>query len=73
MFLDGPAGSGKSHVVGYAEAYTNNIQSPFDMRTIVVTALLGLAATAIGGEALHSAAGLNRTIESERDVSWTNA
>ena len=43
MFLDGPAGSGKSHVVkallGYAEAYTNNLGVTFDMRTIIVTAL----------------------------------
>ena len=77
MFLDGPAGSGKSHVVrallGYAEAYTKNIQDTFDMRTIIVTALSGVAATAIGGETLHSAAALNRTIDSERDSSWINA
>lgn len=54
MFLDGPAGSGKSHVVKallhYAEAYTRNLQVTFDMRTIVVTALSGVAATSIGGE-----------------------
>ena len=41
MFLDGPAGSGKSHVVkallGYAEAYTSNLGVTFDMRTIVAT------------------------------------
>jgi hypothetical protein len=77
MFLDGPAGSGKSHVVRallqYAAAYTTNLGLTFDMRTIVVTALSGVAATSIGGETLHSAAALNGSVDPERDQSWLNA
>ena len=77
MFLDGPAGSGKSHVVrallGYAEAYATNLKATFDMRTIIVTAMSGVAATSIGGETLHSAAAMNRNIDSERESSWINA
>ena len=77
MFLDGPAGSGKSHVVKallqYAQTYTANLGVVFDMRTIVVTAMSGVAATSIGGETLHSAAALNRNIDEEQDNSWINA
>ena len=77
MFLDGPAGSGKSHVVKtllqYAQLYTTNLGVTFDMRTIVVTAMSGVAATSIGGETLHSAAALNRNIDEEQDNSWINA
>jgi PIF1-like helicase/Helitron helicase-like domain at N-terminus len=76
MFLDGAGGSGKSRVVGellkYAQNFTSNLNLTFDMRTIVVTAMSGVAATSIGGETLHSAAAFNRKI-AEDDVSWANA
>jgi hypothetical protein len=61
-FLSGPGGSGKSHVITmvlqYARAYTRLLKVPFTKRTIVVTAMTGVAATAIRGETIHSAAGL---------------
>lgn len=75
MFLDGAGGSGKSRVVSelmkYARQYTSRLNLTFDMRTIVVTALSGVAATSIGGETLHSAAGLNSTRRKE-DLTWAN-
>ena len=41
MFLDGPAGSGKSHVVEtllqYAQLYISNLGVAFDMQNIVAT------------------------------------
>ena len=62
MFLTGPGGSGKSHVIHnileYAKNFTVSIGQPFTNRTIVVTALTGVAATSILGETLHSAAGI---------------
>ena len=64
MFLDGPGGAGKSRVieevVKYGKQLTDNLNMTFDMRTIVVTALSGVAATSIGGETLHAAVGLNK-------------
>jgi PIF1-like helicase len=76
MFLDGAGGSGKSRVVGellkYAEDYTSRLQLTFNMRTIVVTAMSGVAATCIGGETLHSAACFNRKIP-DNDNTWNNA
>ena len=75
MFLDGAGGSGKSHVVNelmqYAKEFTNNLEFVFDTRTIVVTALSGVAAVSIGGETIHSAACLNRKIPNDDD-SWKN-
>jgi hypothetical protein len=51
MFLDGAGGSGKSHVVNevllYASQYAAKLNCTFDMRTIVVTAISGVAATSI--------------------------
>ena len=76
MFLDGPGGAGKSRVVDelliYARQFTESHGLNFDMRTIVVTAMSGVAATSIGGETLHKAAGLNRRKETD-DRSWSNA
>jgi PIF1-like helicase/Helitron helicase-like domain at N-terminus len=61
-FLSGPGGSGKSHVITmvlqYAKEYTRLLKVSFTKRTIVVTAMTGVAATAIRGETIHSAAGL---------------
>ena len=76
MFLDGAGGSGKSHVVNevllYAKEFTTNLEFKFDTRTIVVTALSGVAAVSIGGETIHSAAFLNGKVPND-DQSWVNA
>ena len=65
MFLTGPGGSGKSHVIQnilqYGKEYTKHIGQDFTSRTIVVTALTGSAATSILGETLHSVAHINRS------------
>jgi hypothetical protein len=75
MFLDGPGGSGKSRVVTellrYAQDYTSRLGLVFNLRTIVVTALSGVAATSIGGETLHSAASFFRNIADD-DHTWAN-
>jgi PIF1-like helicase/Helitron helicase-like domain at N-terminus len=76
MFLNGAGGSGKSRVVNeilqYAKDFTSRLGFAFDMRTIIVTAMSGVAATSIGGETLHSAAAFNRKIADD-DTSWINA
>ena len=58
-FLTGPGGSGKSHVIAtvlrYSRAFTKLLKVPFTKRTIVVTAMTGVAATSIFGETIHSA------------------
>ena len=76
MFLDGAGGSGKSRVISellkYAQEFTLKLNLKFDMRTIIVTAMSGVAATSIGGETFHSAAAFNRKI-AEDDMSWANA
>jgi hypothetical protein len=63
MFITGAGGSGKSHVINnvlaYASKFCSNIDQPFDKRTIVVTAMTGVAATSILGETAHSAMCLN--------------
>ncbi len=63
MFMTGAGGSGKSHVINnvlaYASKFCETIGQPFDKRTIVVTAMTGLAATSILGETAHSAMCLN--------------
>jgi hypothetical protein len=76
MFLDGGGGSGKSRVVNeilkYAQDYTSRLKLTFNMRTIVVTAMSGVAATCIGGETLHSAACFSRNANKEAKL-WANA
>ena len=81
MFLTGPGGSGKSHVIQnileYAKQFTALIGVCFSNKTIVVTALTGVAATSILGETLHSAchiimngtvrAGLDNNTEAHED------
>jgi PIF1-like helicase/Ulp1 protease family, C-terminal catalytic domain/Helitron helicase-like domain at N-terminus len=77
MFLDGAAGAGKTHIIkattNYASNYASNLGVTFDMRTIILTALSGVAAVGLGGETIHSAAAWNRNIDPERDHSWINA
>ena len=66
-FLHGPAGCGKSAVLSllksYAEQYCNFIGQEFGNKTIVFTAMSGVAATLIGGRTTHKALHLNANIE----------
>jgi hypothetical protein len=72
--IHGPGGSGKSTVVNlviaYAKEYCELIGHPFTSRTIVVTAMSGVAATLLHGETTHSALGLNRKIKNEEIEDW---
>lgn len=76
LFLHGPGGSGKSTVIDlvleYAKEYCGHLQHPFTSRTIVVTAMSGVAATLILGETTHSAVYMNRKIpfEVEHIEAW---
>ena len=71
-FLSGPGGSGKSHVISsvvkYAKEFNKLLQVPFSKRTIVVTATLGVAATSIRGETIHSAA----LLMTKKKLIWTS-
>ena len=64
--LHGPGGSGKSTVINmvkaYAKSYCDALGHEFTCRTIVITAMSGVAATLINGETTHSCLGLNRKI-----------
>ena len=75
MMLHGMGGSGKSTVIAlvmaYAQEYCENLQHPFTIQTIVVTALSGVAATLIHGGTTHMAMGLNKTkVTSEMMEAW---
>lgn len=65
--LHGPGGSGKSTVINlvtsYAKEFCENLGYPFTSRTIVVTAMSGVAATLLHGETTHKALGLNSKLE----------
>jgi len=75
-FLHGPAGSGKTTVVDMLMKYANeccdNISHPFTSRTIVVTAMTGVAATILRGDTLHRSAYLNqlKPLEAEQIEAW---
>jgi len=76
--LHGPGGSGKSTVINlvtaYAREYCELLKHPFTARTIVVTAMSGVAATLLHGETTHSALGLNKDRLSEDEIeAWTDA
>jgi PIF1-like helicase len=78
-FLHGPGGSGKSTVIAliqcYSRAYHRLIQSETYNRSIVVTAMTGVAATIIGGETAHSAIHLNTKLSKigpEKIELWSN-
>ena len=64
MFLTGPGGSGKSEVINqlitYSQEFCARINFPFTTNTILVTACLGVTATLIHGQTLHSVTFLNR-------------
>jgi hypothetical protein len=62
MFMTGPGGAGKSAVINallsYCSEFSKNLGAHFDKRTIIVTALTGVAATSIMGETTSKAVGL---------------
>ena len=64
LFLHGPGGSGKSTVIDmvlmYCKEYYEHLDQSFTERTIIVSAMSGVAATLIMGETTHSSAHLNR-------------
>ena len=66
MFLTGAGGSGKSEITKqlllYGKAFCNNLGCSFTEKTILMTALTGVAATLINGEILHVAVYLNRKL-----------
>ena len=72
--IHGPGGSGKSTVVNlviaYAQEYCDLLGHPFTCRTIVVTAMSGVAATLLHGETTHSALGLNRKVKNDEIEEW---
>ena len=72
MLLHGPGGSGKSTVMNAVKAYARDfclmLGHPFTDRTIVTTAMSGVAATLIKGETTHSVIGFNRDTVQEEEV-----
>jgi hypothetical protein len=75
MLLHGPGGAGKSTVinlvVAYAAEYCGHLNHPFTKRTIVITAMSGVAATLLNGETTHSALGLNKAkIDNDQIEAW---
>ena len=74
--LHGPAGCGKTTVIDliieYARQFCKNLRYDFTTRTIVVSALTGVAATHLNGETVHSALHLNRKkgLEPEQIENW---
>jgi len=78
MFLTGAGGSGKTrvhkHVLVFGKRFCHNLSYKFDRRTIVMTALSGVAATLINGETVHSAAHFQTgSITTEHISSWKHA
>ncbi len=77
MFLTGAGGSGKSQVINairaYAKKFCVELKHPFTRRTIVVTALTGVAATSINGETLASATHImKKHITGDHISEWTD-
>jgi hypothetical protein len=78
-FLHGPGGSGKSTVISLLQLYSRQFHSehnnePYN-RSIVLTAMTGVAATIIGGETVHSALYLNNKLDymdAEKTDLWHN-
>ena len=76
--LHGPGGSGKSTVINAVKAYAANyckqLGHKFTSRTIIVTAMSGVAATLLNGETTHSVLGLNRdSAQVEEAEDWKDA
>ena len=78
LFLHGPGGSGKTTVIDlvmeYAREFCAYLEQPFGTRTIVLTAMTGVAATLLLGETAHAALYLNRRkeLEPEQCEPWSN-
>ena len=77
MFMTGPGGSGKSRVIDalmhYCRSYCSELGTQFNDRTIVVTAMTGVAATSIQGETTCSATRLAcERITSDHIDEWEN-
>ena len=78
-FLNGPGGTGKSHVVAaivrYCKRLCENLNVNFDRRTIVVTAMSGSAAVSINGETAHMACCINKkaAIPQQEIERWKHA
>jgi len=72
--IHGPGGSGKSTVVNlviaYAQEHCDLLGHPFTSRTIVVTAMSGVAVTLLHGETTHSALALMRKIKNDEIEEW---
>ncbi len=77
MFLTGHGGAGKSHVLNAvldcAKQFCLNLGVLFDRRTIVVTAITGVAAVSIQGETMHGAVRLGKEVKTEHINQWKNA
>ena len=76
--LHGPGGSGKSTVINlvkaYAADYCASLGHSYTNRTIIVTAMSGVAATLLSGETTHSVLGLNRdSVQNEEAAEWVDA
>lgn len=72
FLLHGPGGSGKSTVIAlvisYAKEFCQNLGHPFTIRTIVVSAMSGVAATLIHGETTHKSMALNKEEPSAEEI-----
>ena len=76
--LHGPGGSGKSTVINAVKAYASDfcdlLGHPFTNRTIIITAMSGVAATLLKGETAHMVLGLNRdSVQLEESDEWLDA
>ena len=64
MFLSGPGGGGKSHVIKAVKAichfFCMSLNLPYNSKVIAVTASTNTAAAQVGGHTIHSAAQLRR-------------
>ena len=76
--LHGPGGSGKSivlnTVIAYATEYCHKLRHSFTSKTVVVTAMSGVAAMLLHGQTTHKALCLNcKSICSKEIKKWANA
>ena len=77
--MHGPGGSGKSTVINlvqeYAKSYCDTLGHPYTDKTIVVTAMSGVAATILHGETAHTALGLmkQKDFDDETKRLWADA